>query len=35
MKVAVIGLGHGRNYIAAYRKLPDVEVALICDISHR
>ena len=35
MKVAVIGLGHGRNHIAAYRKLPDVEVALVCDISHQ
>jgi predicted dehydrogenase len=33
MKVAVIGLGHGRNHIASYKKLPDVEVAIVCDIS--
>ncbi len=33
MKAAVIGLGQGRNHIAAYKKLPDVEVAVVCDIS--
>jgi len=33
MKAAVIGLGHGSNHIAAYKKLPDVEVAIVCDIS--
>jgi UDP-N-acetylglucosamine 3-dehydrogenase len=30
-KVAVVGLGHGRNHIAAYQRLADVQVVLLCD----
>ncbi len=31
LRAAVIGLGMGRQHLAAYRQIPGVEIALICD----
>lgn len=35
VRVGVMGLGRGRDHVAAYLQLPNVEIAYVCDVDER
>lgn len=35
LKIGVVGLGVGERHVAAYRDIPGVDVAAVCDIDHQ